>query len=56
MGLTKVLPNLLVISYINPSALKLILPMARIFLLADLREFFSDLGSGGRNKKINKKL
>ena len=27
---------------------------ARIFLLVDLREFFSDLGSGGR-KKINKK-
>ena len=28
---------------------------ARIFLLVDLREFFSDLGSGGR-KKINKKV
>ena len=27
---------------------------ARIFLLVDLREFFSDLGSGGR-KKIDKK-
>ena len=27
---------------------------AKIFLLVDLREFFSDLGSGGR-KKINKK-
>ena len=27
---------------------------ARIFLLVDLPEFFSDLGSGGR-KKINKK-
>ena len=26
----------------------------RIFLLVDLRGFFSDLGSGGR-KKINKK-
>ena len=27
---------------------------ARFFLLVDLRDFFSDLGSGGR-KKINKK-
>ena len=31
---------------------------ARIFLLVDLREFFSDLGSGGRKKKAlkNRKL
>ena len=28
---------------------------ARIFLLVDLRDFFSDLGSRGRKKKINKK-
>ena len=28
---------------------------ARIFLLVDLRGFFSDLGSGGDEKKINKK-
>ena len=29
---------------------------ARIFLLVDLREKFSDLGSGGRRKKIKKTL
>ena len=28
---------------------------ARFFLLVDLREFFSDIGSGGGAKKNNKK-
>ena len=30
--------------------------MPEFFLLVDLREFFSDLGSGGRKKKEEKKL
>ena len=29
---------------------------ARIFLIVDLQEFFSDLGSGERKKKKKKKL
>ena len=47
-------PQVQNVSTLNMYELLSLSTKARIFLLVDLRDFFSDLGSGGR-KSINKK-